>query len=162
MSLWDCLPSFVTSAQPAGVPTGELDLLLLGSGWTSTFVLPQAAEAGLKVASTTRDGRQGTIKWTFDPESDDPENYAALPDAKTILIVFPFYTEDSVRRLVAGYLRSRNTDETLALREKSQLRGVEDVKTQFILLGSTGVYDVSCSLSLLDFSLTVLTPGRIL
>ncbi|CAO1630138.1 unnamed protein product [Sympodiomycopsis kandeliae] len=147
MSLFDCLPSLgdlVGTSQSASRQDvhGELDLLLLGSGWTSTFVVPQAAQAGLKVASTTRDGASGTIKWTFDPDNDDKDSYKTLPDAKTILIVFPLYTEDSVRRLVSGYLHSRcDDDESFTEKTSTRSQGVNEFNTRFVLLGSTGVFN---------------------
>lgn len=148
MSLFDCLPSLggiFPEASTSSDHPDSVDLLLLGSGWTSTFVLPQAAQAGLTVASTTREGRGDTIKWTFDPDSDDVDDFRVLPDAKAILIVFPLYSEDSVRRLVAGYLNSRKSPQTGASAEKQGLhsQGIEDVHTRFILLGSTGIYNVS-------------------
>lgn len=150
MSFFDCLPSLsallgglpsTSSLSPLAFPT-EVDLLCLGSGWTGSFVLPHAAETGLRCISTTRAGGNGTIPWTFNPDSDDAESYRILPDAKTVLIIFPFYDEKAVERLVRGYLTSRVEKEAQqSVDEKPRIRSIEDVDTKFILLGSTGVYD---------------------
>lgn len=144
MSLFDCLPSIFPSASSSygpPSPPAPVDLLLLGSGWTGSFVLPLAAEAGLRTASTTRNGANGTISWTFDPDSDDVESYRRLPDAKVVLIVFPIYREEAVTRLIKGYLESRLSQEQTLDDDKIGLRSIEDVQTSFALLGSTGIYD---------------------
>lgn len=150
MSLLDCLsalPNLISSRdgyKSASSSSGPVDLLLLGSGWTGSFVLPLAADAGLSTASTTRAGGNGTIKWEFDPQSDDIESYKVLPDAKTVLIIFPVYEEGGIERLVRGYLKSRVTDRDVAYRDEEKARdeSIEEVDTRFILLGSTGIYDV--------------------
>lgn len=113
-----------------------VDLLMLGTGWTGTFLLPAAGSASLRIAHTTRDGGQGSIPFAFDPDSDDIQAFEALPDATTVLIVFPLYTEAAVKRLIAGYLSTRKAQEDNDNDEKKQ-------KSRFILLGSTGIWDVS-------------------
>ncbi|KAK5729675.1 hypothetical protein LTR17_011752 [Elasticomyces elasticus] len=51
----------------------ELDLLILGAGWTSTFLIPLLRSHHLSFAATTRDGREvagsKTIAWSFNPEN---------------------------------------------------------------------------------------------
>ncbi len=66
-----------------------VDLLILGAGWTSTFLIPLLRREGIAHAATTRDGRGGTVPFTFDPGSRDPAPYAALPRAATVLVTFP-------------------------------------------------------------------------
>ncbi|CAO1621422.1 unnamed protein product [Parajaminaea phylloscopi] len=162
MSLKECFASFASltaaGSCPAGPQTsanGAVDLLLLGSGWSSTFILPLAAEAGITTASTTRAGTDGTIAWEFDPDSDDFESFQRLPDASTVLIIFPIYSTEGVQRLVRGYLESRLARRRWAKRnsyylddsaEEPKGDGEDDddlntVDVSFMLLGSTGIYD---------------------
>lgn len=159
MSLSSCFASvglnYTALKQSCASTPQSVDLLLLGSGWSSTFILPIASEAGISTASTTRAGANGTIAWEFDPKSDDSENFRVLPDAKTVLVIFPIYEPRGVERLVRGYLQSRvarrqhsagyYADEPQA--EKSLGSDLDTVDANFILLGSTGIYDVSWALS---------------
>lgn len=151
MSIFSCLRSLplLHKQNPTAAANGSVDLLLLGSGWTSTFLLPLAADAGLSTASTTRSGGNGTIQWQFDPSSDDTESFKVLPDAQTVLIVFPIYEEGGVDRLVKGYLESRSSSMQYYFDdEKASTRGIDSVNTRFVLLGSTGIYDNGPTLGL--------------
>lgn len=150
MSPWDCFSSSLATAfapRASSSSPAHVDLLLLGSGWTSTFVLPLAADAGLSTAFTTRAGGGGSIQWQFDPKSDDVESFRVLPDATTVLIVFPVYEEGGIERLVRGYLESRGQPPRYyddVADEKASSSSVRDeFETSFVLLGSTGIYDVS-------------------
>jgi hypothetical protein len=124
---------------------GPVDILTLGSGWTWSFLGPAAGEQGLRKAFTTRDGRNGSIKFTFDPESDETSAFEALPDARTIVIIFPLYSAEAARRLVNGYIGTRS--EQLSGRrtydEKMNIRSLDSARTRFILLGSTGIWKSS-------------------
>lgn len=113
-------------------PTMQLpfDVLILGAGWTSTFLIPLCKERSLTYCATTRDGRDGTLEWGFDPDSEDESLYTALPDAKTVLITFPITQPGASARLVRLYSKTRKNGE---------------LRTRFIQLGSTGVWDVSPS-----------------
>ncbi|CEH15664.1 NAD(P)-binding domain [Ceraceosorus bombacis] len=127
-----CLPFSLTDlllgpSSSSSDSNEAVDLLLLGSGWTGSFLVPQALEASLRVAYTTRAGASGSIAFHFDAASDDVEPFRVLPDANTVLIVFPFYEEIAVKRLVSGYLDSREASEKMT--------------TRFIALGSTGIWD---------------------
>ncbi|KAI0430046.1 hypothetical protein F5Y09DRAFT_241435 [Xylaria sp. FL1042] len=82
---------------------GTVSLLILGAGWTSTFLIPLLKREGIKHAATTTNGRNGTIPFKFDPHSDDTAPFAALPAAKTVLITFPLVGEGQAARLVAAY-----------------------------------------------------------
>ena len=119
-----------------------MDLLLLGSGWTGSFVLPIAADAGITTASTSRAGGNGTIAWEFDPTSDDASNFTVLPDAKTVLIIFPVYEEGGIERLVRGYLSSRTARQRSGYYDEKVDCCMDSIDTRFILLGSTGIYNV--------------------
>lgn len=109
----------------------SVDLVILGAGWTSTFLIPLCEECGIQVAATSRSGRGDTIPFIFNPESNDTRPYEALPDTKTILISFPIKTIGGSQRLVAGYLSTR----------KAVMN-----KVGFIQLGATSIWDVSTEL----------------
>ncbi|KDN45607.1 hypothetical protein K437DRAFT_256531 [Tilletiaria anomala UBC 951] len=129
----DCLHRLVEAwtgpPRAAPISSRSVDLLLLGTGWTGSFLLPIAADAGFRTASTTRDGSNGTIPFHFDPDvdgDDDLEQYMRLPNATTVVIIFPLYDGEHSKRLVRSYERTR--DEDVA-------------RPRFILLGSTGIYN---------------------
>ncbi|GAA5954078.1 hypothetical protein JCM3765_005283 [Sporobolomyces pararoseus] len=114
-----------SSSKPSTV-----DLLILGAGWTSTFLIPhlQSTHPSVSFASTTRDGRNGSIKWSFDPSNtSESEQYDVLPRAKTVLITFPIRGEGGSKGLVKGYEKSKGINESESIR--------------WIQLGSTGIWD---------------------
>jgi len=136
--LGSCFPTHLVtvlaSLLPAASPSAPMqldrsshvDLLVLGLGWTGSFLLPHLAShhKDLTVAVTTRDGRDGTLQWAWDPEQDGKDQYAALPRAKTVVVVFPLKGEGYSSRLVRGY------EESVGQR------------VRWIQLGSTGIFDV--------------------
>ena len=111
----------------------ELDVLILGAGWTSTFLIPLLKSRKLTFAATTRDGRKvagvDTIKWSFDPYEDsfstEKSQFAKLPLAKHVLITFPLTGNGQSKTLAHGYERAQNK---------------KDVR--FIQLGSTGIWQI--------------------
>ncbi|ORY60402.1 hypothetical protein BCR35DRAFT_347006 [Leucosporidium creatinivorum] len=100
------------------------DLLILGAGWTFSFLFSHLAaeHPSLSYIATTRDGRNGTLKWAWDAEQEGNQQYEALPRAKTVLITFPIKGAGGSRRMVEGY---------------QEVHG--DVR--WIQLGSTGIFD---------------------
>lgn len=124
---------------------GPVDILALGSGWTWSFLGPAAGEMGLRTAFTTRDGRNGSVPFTFDPESDDTGPFASLPDAHTIVIIFPLYSPEAARRLVHGYVSTRSEAAVDGMKgdmtdEKHNQSKFDSSRTRFILLGSAGIW----------------------
>ncbi|KAK5170434.1 uncharacterized protein LTR77_005022 [Saxophila tyrrhenica] len=109
----------------------EHHILILGAGWTSTFLIPILRARNLSFVATTRDGREvagaKTIKWSFDPEQDsiskDKNQFSDLPLAKHVLITFPLTGEGQSKTLVNGYQHAFKG------------KGV-----RFIQLGSTGIW----------------------
>jgi len=101
----------------------SVDLLILGAGWTSQFLVPMLEEHGLAYAKTTRQGGLGCIKFTFDPESSDPEPFSRLPVARTILVTFPITVQGGPTRLINSYCATHPRCEPL-----------------FIQLGSSGIW----------------------
>ncbi|KAF8176161.1 hypothetical protein K438DRAFT_2022684 [Mycena galopus ATCC 62051] len=107
----------------------SVDILILGAGWTSSFLIPLCQQSQITYAATTRSGGSSTIQFEFQPNSDDPEPYERLPDAKTVLITFPLTVSGASERLVRMYLSTR------------QESGREPAA--FIQLGTTSIWDKS-------------------
>ncbi|KAG6848148.1 hypothetical protein H0H93_002986 [Arthromyces matolae] len=109
----------------AEVGLASVNILILGAGWTSTFLIPLCKARSPSYGAATRTGRDGTIISTIDPDSEDLEPYRPLPDAKTVLITFPITEPGAAARLVKLYLSSRSGN----------------TGPGFIELGSTGIWD---------------------
>lgn len=101
----------------------EVELLILGAGWTSNFLVPQLEDSSIPYAATATTGRDGTIPFKFDSESGDAEPYKRLPAAKTVLITFPLVGHNQSKALVGLY------------------RSVHGAKNNWIQLGSTGIFN---------------------
>ncbi|KAJ7683684.1 hypothetical protein B0H17DRAFT_1014173 [Mycena rosella] len=106
----------------------SVDILILGGGWTSTFLIPLCEESKITWAATTRSGSASTIQFEFQPNSDDPEPYRLLPDAMTVLITFPITVSGASERLVRLYTTTRET---------------AGDPPAFIQLGATSIWDKS-------------------
>lgn len=111
----------------------ELDILVLGAGWTATFLLPLLREQKLLFAATTSDGRpvagSPTLAWRFDPAAPPPEQeaaFAALPRARHVLITFPLKGAGQSRLLVDAYTATHGGP-----------------RHRFIQLGSTGIWQAA-------------------
>ncbi|EME49818.1 hypothetical protein DOTSEDRAFT_68571 [Dothistroma septosporum NZE10] len=111
----------------------ELDVLILGAGWTATFLIPLLRSRKLTFAATTRDGRKvagvDTIEWSFDPNADststEKSQFARLPLAKHVLITFPLTGDGQSKTLAYGYEKAQSKKEI-----------------HFIQLGSTGIWQI--------------------
>ena len=101
----------------------EAELLILGAGWTSTFLIPQLEDAKISHAATTTSGRDSTIPFKFDPESGDAEPYKRLPAARTVLVTFPLVGHSQSKTIVGLY------------------RSVHGAKNNWVQLGSTGIFN---------------------
>lgn len=127
-----------TTTTPKQKKMEELDLLILGAGWTATFLIPLLTNhrPPLSFAATTTDGRpvanHPTLPFRFDPA--DTSNITALPRARHILITFPLRGAGPSAALVRAYTAAHT-------------RGAitPDAKTpfRFIQLGSTGIWQAS-------------------
>ncbi|TCD63739.1 hypothetical protein EIP91_004990 [Steccherinum ochraceum] len=112
--------------------THTVDLLILGAGWTSTFLIPLCESRNVTYAATTHHQSPSLGKsdklifFDFDFSSDDPAPFKALPHAKTVLISFPIKVLGASERLVRLYEQTHE--------------GAKG-KTGFIQLGSTGIWD---------------------
>ncbi|OTA55419.1 hypothetical protein K449DRAFT_357267 [Hypoxylon sp. EC38] len=103
-----------------------VDLLILGAGWTATFLIPLLNREGIKYAATTTDGRDGTIRFRFDPDSSVLEPFRALPRAETVLITFPLLGKGQARHLVEMYESTHHMAERRV--------------PHFVLLGATSIW----------------------
>lgn len=99
-----------------------VELLILGAGWTSTFLIPLLERNKIPYGATTTTGRDDTIPFTFKPDSDDLEPYRNLPSAKTVLVTFPLKGTGQSKLITSLY------------------RKVHGEKNNWIQLGSTGIY----------------------
>jgi len=107
--------------------TSQVEVLILGAGWTSVFLISLLKSNGVSFAATSRGGREGTIPFNFDPSSpsEDVEQYGSLPNATTVLITFP--VTENVKALVDGYQKTRS--------------GMgKDARVNWIQLGSIGPF----------------------
>jgi hypothetical protein len=101
----------------------EVELLILGAGWTSTFLIPQLKREGITYAATTTTGHDNTIPFKFDPDSGDAEPYKRLPSAKTVLVTFPLKGNGQSKNIVGLY------------------RNIHGPKNNWVQLGSTGIFN---------------------
>ncbi|KAH9897379.1 hypothetical protein F4778DRAFT_782965 [Xylariomycetidae sp. FL2044] len=134
------------SPSPSNRPV--VDILILGAGWTSTFLLPLLHREHISHAATTRDGRQDTIRFTFDPTSDDPAPFRALPHARTVLITFPLQGRGPASKLVSLYERTHHHHPAprSSSSETHQQQGEEEGQPKphhhhFILFGATSIWN---------------------
>ncbi len=115
----------------------ELTLLILGAGWTSTFLIPLLQSRNIAFAATTTSGHPvagvPTLPFKFDSSAPSPETraaIAALPRARYILITFPLTGSGPSKLLVETYSETHLT--TAANPTTNPFR--------FIQLGSTGIW----------------------
>ncbi|CAO1616424.1 unnamed protein product [Jaminaea pallidilutea] len=137
-------PSSIYSAAGAADDLGSVyprvDVLLLGSGWTSSFLLPALFANDITFAYTNRSGvkPQGLplaghppIRWTC-PSSGDSrmqwrKSFREFPIARMVVVVMPLKDDIAARELVASYQSF--------VHEKG---GQE--RTKWCVLSSTGVF----------------------
>lgn len=101
----------------------KVDILILGAGWTSTFLIPLLDKSHVTHAETTTTGRDNTIPFTFDPSSTSTEPYKNLPPASTVLITFPLKGHGQSKLITDLY------------------RAVHGDSNNWIQLGSTFIFD---------------------
>jgi len=109
----------------------ELDLLILGAGWSATFLIPLLLKShSITFAATTTTGHpvsgHPTIPFRFDPTSPDQSGISSLPRARTVLVTFPLNGIGPSRVLVENYRATHSA------RGKTEFR--------FVQLGSTGIW----------------------
>jgi hypothetical protein len=90
----------------------QIDMLILGLGWQGKFVYDYLKSLKMNVQATTRTGREGTIKWQFDPLNPSLD---ALPKTKCILITFPLPSPDSGKLIKEFYEKAHGLTPNLIL-----------------------------------------------
>ncbi|KAI8943238.1 hypothetical protein NX059_001260 [Plenodomus lindquistii] len=101
----------------------EVDILILGAGWTSTFLIPELEREKISYAATTTTARDNTIPFKFIPDSGNAEEYKRLPAAKTVLITFPLVGHTQSKTIVGLY------------------RSIHGAHNNWVQLGSTGIFN---------------------
>lgn len=113
----------------------EVDILIFGLGWTSTFLVPLLKRQTIEFAGTTTTGRDGSYKFKFDydpareiqsSDGDSLEQYRVLPTAKTLLITFPIRGKEAMKYFMKSYQDTH---------EKKR-------EYQVIILGSSGIWSI--------------------
>lgn len=99
------------------------DVLVLGVGWTGNYLIKACASAGLNCIGTTRDGRDGTVKFAFG--RDRP---GELPDARLIVVTFPLLGAKQVDELYGEYIEGVKAS-------------FDRKETKWILLGSSRAFE---------------------
>ncbi|KAK4186940.1 hypothetical protein QBC35DRAFT_436096 [Podospora australis] len=109
----------------------ELDILILGAGWTATFLIPLLQDHELHFSATTTTGRivagNPTIPFRFEPTEENRPAINALPRARHVLITFPLQGAGPSKFFMEAYQASH------PLRDQSKT-------VKFIQLGSTGIW----------------------
>ncbi|KAK4940876.1 hypothetical protein LTR66_008760 [Elasticomyces elasticus] len=109
----------------------EVQLLILGAGWTSTFLIPLLVSRKISFAATTTTGHNvaghETFSFRFDPTASDQSAFSTLPNARNVLITFPLKGTGQSKLLVDSY---------------NQYHPKLRHKAHFIQLGSTGIFQI--------------------
>jgi len=116
------------TTSPETLNAASVEFLILGAGWTSTFLLPLLEAGSFTYAATTQTGRDKTIKFRFDVDRDNNEAFRTLPYSNTILITFPLRGTGASQKLVHCY------EQTHSQKDKNQRAPL------FIQLGSTAAW----------------------
>ncbi|EKM58570.1 uncharacterized protein PHACADRAFT_90130 [Phanerochaete carnosa HHB-10118-sp] len=117
------------------VNAARVDILILGAGWTSTFLIPLCVERQVSYTATSRPShpKPDTVPFEFDEHDAHPDQgqFAVLPGAKTVLVTFPINAPGASARLVRLYKETH-----------------PNAEPHFMQLGSSGIWDVRLPLSL--------------
>jgi hypothetical protein len=95
-----------------------VDVLLLGSGWTSSFLLPLLHERRISHAYTSRTPRAGSEALTFAVSAEGAASRAAwqaLPQARCVVIVFPLRSRAAAHAIVESYELAHGATNWIAL-----------------------------------------------
>jgi len=131
--------STMASTSP-NTATHTVEILILGAGWTSTFLIPLLKSSSITFAATTTTGRDGTIPFKYDPESGDPSPFQHLPTAQTILITFPLNGKGQSHHLVQLYEATHSPSTLSAIAAGGNHIGGGAKQFHYIQLGSTGIF----------------------
>ncbi|RAL65540.1 hypothetical protein DID88_001105 [Monilinia fructigena] len=88
------------------------DVLILGAGWTSTFLIPLSSTEGNKIRLYDHYGSRWNLQFRFDSEGGDEnrKQIHGLPTAKSVLVTFPLKGKGQSRLLVEQYSDTHSID----------------------------------------------------
>ncbi|KAJ2077764.1 hypothetical protein H4R24_004925 [Coemansia sp. RSA 988] len=113
-----------------------LQVLVLGRGFVGKYLTDLLEEKGINYASTTTDGRDGTIKWQYLSAEDGTDTQtSALPLAKSVVVTFPLLGSTVTRNLIENYTR----------RNRHGIADSNNAAPRWIYLGSTRPFKESPS-----------------
>lgn len=92
-------------------------------------------------AATSTTGREGTIRFKFDHETADPDQFKKLPTARYVLVTFPLRGSGLSSKLVKLYSETHHPQSNSSKSEEEEKE--RHTQTKWILLGSTGIYTQS-------------------
>ncbi|KAH6847658.1 hypothetical protein B0I37DRAFT_149338 [Chaetomium sp. MPI-CAGE-AT-0009] len=120
----------------------ELALLILGAGWTATFLIPLLESRNISFAATTTTGHPvagaPTLAFKFDPSAPEDQTraaIAALPRARHVLITFPLTGAGPSKLLVETYTTTHHSGAA-----PSATTHPSSSTPRFIQLGSAGIW----------------------
>lgn len=116
--------------------TDLVEILILGAGWTSQFLVPLLDRERVTYALATPQGtinkycagkydESKIVAFYLKPDNPDESEYENLPTATTVIVTFPIKEEGAAKKLVETYNRIH----------------AGPVHTQWILLGSSSVWE---------------------
>jgi hypothetical protein len=84
-----------------------MSLLIIGKGWSGTYIEALALEKFDSVFCTTRDGRNSTIQFNF-TDPNDLVPFKRLPQTDYLVITFPFESTDMTGAFLNLYSQTHN------------------------------------------------------
>jgi hypothetical protein len=135
------------------MPSSAVSVLLLGSGWTSRFLLPALRSEGISCAYTKRSPSSvdvDAVPFQISTEKGSEESlssFQALPRADLVVIIFPLTSSDLVDTIIHGYEKAKNC------------------QVAWLALGSTGAWSkgiITSSSPTLDTSARAVSESHLL
>lgn len=138
-----------------------VEFLILGAGWTSTFLIPLLEKRKIRFAATSTTGRDGTIPFKYDPDSNDTAPFQRLPSAHTILITFPLKGKGQSRHLTSQYKSTHPSSATQTGPNFIQL-GATSIWTAPTWSSETSPYDTTNDRAIAEDELISVAQGCVL
>ncbi|KAK3292986.1 uncharacterized protein B0H64DRAFT_464856 [Chaetomium fimeti] len=129
----------------------ELAILILGAGWTATFLIPLLESRNISFAATTTTGHPvagaPTLPFKFDPSAPEDQTraaIAALPRARHVLITFPLTGAGPSKLLIETYTSTHRSGGAAPSAHPSSSSSSSSSPSsstpRFIQLGSAGIW----------------------
>ncbi|KAG8695151.1 hypothetical protein FRC11_001708, partial [Ceratobasidium sp. 423] len=131
-----------------------VDILILGAGWLSHFLLPILHESDLTYAATSRAGlTPNTIQWTLG------DGIEVLPKGSTIVVMFPVDSWEVLEGLVEEY-RRKNGDGLWILLGSTRGWQTTDAKSDSVITRHTPLPSNAPARSLVEEQFLKAYPTR--